>query len=83
MLESLKGNRYITTIHAIVSGIIKLSQIAPLPKDRKVYRGLGGDYQIGFGQAIDLDVKVELTLAFYLRQRVAISQLCTPVETAS
>ena len=42
MIESLKGNRYTTTIHAIVSGIIKLSQIAELPESRKVYRGLGG-----------------------------------------
>ena len=34
--------RYITTIHAIVSGIIKLSSIMKLPFNRKVYRGLSG-----------------------------------------
>eukprot|EP01036_Dinobryon_divergens_P039036 gene39036-51352_t len=42
IVESLQGNRYTTTIHSIVSGIIKLSQIAELPLSRKVYRGLGG-----------------------------------------
>ena len=34
--------RYITTIHAIVSGIIKGSSIMKLPINRKVYRGLSG-----------------------------------------
>lgn len=38
----LKGNQYRTTIHAIVSGVIKLSQCTVLPPSRKVYRGLGG-----------------------------------------
>lgn len=32
--------QYVTTIHAVVSGIIKLSAIMILPIDRKVYRGL-------------------------------------------
>jgi hypothetical protein len=32
--------QFVTTIHAIVSGIIKLSSIMVLPIDRKVYRGL-------------------------------------------
>jgi len=34
--------KYITTIHAIVSGIIKLASIMKLPFNRKVYRGLSG-----------------------------------------
>ena len=34
--------KYITTIHAIVSGIIKGSCIMKLPFNRKVYRGLSG-----------------------------------------
>eukprot|EP01042_Synura_sphagnicola_P004989 gene4989-6355_t len=42
VVNGLLGNRYITTIHTIVSGIIKLSQVAELPVSRKVYRGLGG-----------------------------------------
>lgn len=40
--EGLKGNQYRTTIHAIVSGVIKLSQVTVLPPSRNVYRGLGG-----------------------------------------
>jgi hypothetical protein len=38
----LKGNRYETTIFMIVSGITKLSKISAVPKNRLVYRGLGG-----------------------------------------
>lgn len=34
--DGLHGNGYTTTIHAIVSGIIKLSQIMVLPTSRKV-----------------------------------------------
>lgn len=36
VVNGLKGNRYTTTIHAIVSGIIKLSHIMVLPSNRKV-----------------------------------------------
>lgn len=35
-------NRFVTTIHCIVSGIIKLSRIMKIPRNRRVYRGLGG-----------------------------------------
>jgi Ran GTPase-activating protein (RanGAP) involved in mRNA processing and transport len=42
VLRQQTGKQYITTIHAIVSGIIKLSSIMKLPLDRKVYRGLSG-----------------------------------------
>ena len=42
IIDGLKGNRYTTTLHCIVSGIIKLSQVTNLPEERKVYRGLGG-----------------------------------------
>ena len=35
-VKALKGNRYVTTIHAIVSGVIKLSQYMILPENRKV-----------------------------------------------
>ena len=40
----LRGGQkeYVTTIHAIVSGIIKLAAIMVLPVGRKVYRGLSG-----------------------------------------
>jgi hypothetical protein len=37
-----KENRYETTIFAIASGITKLSKISDIPKDRRLYRGLGG-----------------------------------------
>jgi hypothetical protein len=36
VVEGLRGNGYTTTIHAIVSGIVKLSQIMKLPPGRKV-----------------------------------------------
>ena len=35
-------NLYPTTINAILSGLRKLMWVAPLPKDRFVYRGLSG-----------------------------------------
>ncbi|EKX49156.1 hypothetical protein GUITHDRAFT_68245, partial [Guillardia theta CCMP2712] len=38
----LRGNKYTTTIYCIVSGIIKLSKVTPLPPARVVYRGLHG-----------------------------------------
>ena len=34
--------QFVTTIHMITSGIIKLSNLMRLPQSRKVYRGLGG-----------------------------------------
>jgi hypothetical protein len=37
-----KENRYETTIFAIASGITKLSKVSNIPKDRRLYRGLGG-----------------------------------------
>lgn len=42
LLHAFKGNRYTTTIHLILSGILKLSRVQPIPKERLVYRGLGG-----------------------------------------
>eukprot|EP00960_Hanusia_phi_P061427 764842-Hanusia_phi.AAC.1 len=36
------GNKYATTIHCIVSGVIKLSKLTKLPPSRVVYRGLKG-----------------------------------------
>jgi len=37
-----QGNKYVTTLHAIVSGIRKLGRVEPIPEGRCVYRGLGG-----------------------------------------
>jgi hypothetical protein len=37
-----KENRYETTIFTIASGITKLSKVSNIPKDRRLYRGLGG-----------------------------------------
>ena len=42
VLERLEGNTYETTIFCIISGISKLSRATTLPRDRRVYRGLGG-----------------------------------------
>jgi len=42
LVAALKGNGFVTTIHAVVSAIIKLSRTWKIPYDRKVYRGLGG-----------------------------------------
>jgi hypothetical protein len=43
-LKSTEGkeNRYETTIFTIASGITKLSKVSDIPKDRRLYRGLGG-----------------------------------------
>jgi hypothetical protein len=35
-VKNLKGNGYVTTIHAVVSGVLKLSRIWKPPADRKV-----------------------------------------------
>jgi hypothetical protein len=37
-----RGNRYATTIHTLVSAVIKTSMITKIPASRKVYRGLSG-----------------------------------------
>lgn len=42
-VKNLGGNIYATTIHCIVSGVIKLSKDMALPEGRNVYRGLAGD----------------------------------------
>ena len=34
--------RYETTIFCIISGLIKLSKLSPIPPGRRLYRGLGG-----------------------------------------
>ena len=41
-VKTLKGNWFETTIFAITSGITKLSKVSVLPKNRLLYRGLGG-----------------------------------------
>lgn len=45
-VKSLGGNNYATTIHCIVSGVIKLSKDMSLPEGRNVYRGLAGDKEL-------------------------------------
>ena len=37
-----EGNNYSNVIHAILSGIAKLSQVSGSPAGRRVYRGVGG-----------------------------------------
>jgi hypothetical protein len=41
-LKSEKGNRFTTTIHILVSAVMKLSRMTRVPDGRKVCRGLGG-----------------------------------------
>ena len=41
-VAKLLGNRYETTIFTITSGIAKLAKVSDLPKDRLLFRGLGG-----------------------------------------
>jgi NLR family CARD domain-containing protein 3 len=41
-IPNLSGNRYTTTIHVLVSAVLKLSQTTKVPQGRRVYRGLGG-----------------------------------------
>ena len=45
-VDALEGNKYATTIHLIVSGIIKLSKEMTLPATRRVYRGLAGGLDV-------------------------------------
>ncbi|EKX40859.1 hypothetical protein GUITHDRAFT_75215, partial [Guillardia theta CCMP2712] len=40
--QSHKVNKYVTTLHCVVSGVIKLSKTTRLPSSRVVYRGLKG-----------------------------------------
>jgi ankyrin repeat protein len=42
MTEHLCGNKYVTSIHTCVSGIIKLSTVSCIPAARVVYRGMTG-----------------------------------------
>jgi hypothetical protein len=42
LVDVLDGNGYETTIFTIASGIIKLSKVTGIPKDRRLYRGVGG-----------------------------------------
>jgi hypothetical protein len=37
-----KENRYETTIFSIASGMTKVSKVSDIPRDRRLYRGLGG-----------------------------------------
>ena len=41
-VAGLKGNKYTTTIHALVSGIKKIQRVSPIPESGFVYRGIGG-----------------------------------------
>ena len=42
MTDHLKDNRYVTSIHTCVSGMVKLSKVSRIPAARMVYRGFGG-----------------------------------------
>ena len=64
LYRALEGNEYETTIFCIISGIIKLSKRTEIPKNRRIYRGLGGmilpeqfwttDRSNGFRGAVEL-----------------------------
>jgi hypothetical protein len=40
--SEFKGNKYTTTIHTLVSAVLKISKITKVPAGRRVFRGLGG-----------------------------------------
>jgi ankyrin repeat protein len=42
LFAGLKGNKYVSIMHALVSGVIKLSLICILPANGEVFRGLSG-----------------------------------------
>ena len=42
LVAGLAGNRFTTSIHALVSAVLKLARVTPVPEGRVVYRGLGG-----------------------------------------
>eukprot|EP00960_Hanusia_phi_P040771 754647-Hanusia_phi.AAC.1 len=46
MRAAAESNQYVTTIHCIVSGVIKLSKLEQLPSRRVVYRALKGSQTI-------------------------------------
>jgi hypothetical protein len=63
-VECLMGNKYETTISVITSGIMKLSKITEIPKNRRLYRGLSGmilprQFWEGFEECV-VTVKVEV-----------------------
>ena len=41
-IPNITGNRYTTTIHVLVSAVLKISQTTKVPEGRRVFRGLGG-----------------------------------------
>ena len=41
-IPNIVGNRYTTTVHVLVSAVLKLSKTTKGPPGRRVYRGLGG-----------------------------------------
>ena len=36
------GNRFATTIHVLVSAVVKIARVMKLPSGLELYRGLGG-----------------------------------------
>ena len=49
------GNRFATTIHVLVSAVVKIARVMKLPPGLELYRGLGGlaelpesFYQVGY-----------------------------------
>ena len=40
VVKDLRGNKYVNAITALVSAIMKLAAVAPIPKDRIVWRGV-------------------------------------------
>ena len=42
LFAGLRGNKYVSMMHALVSGVIKLSLICILPANGEVFRGLSG-----------------------------------------
>ena len=39
-----KGNNYVSTVFATISGMVKLASVSPIPATRVVYRGQSGTW---------------------------------------
>lgn len=42
LFQHLRGNTYVNTLHALVSGLTKLMQVSAIPEGREVFRGMQG-----------------------------------------
>ena len=68
-LRALKGNRYTTTIHAVVSGLLKLQKVTVVARDHKVRCGGGGSWGNGEQCWSGVGLTCEASSATYVLER--------------